>query len=557
MPDYPILLLPKENYWAWVEAARDYVLKFGANLTPDPATAGRYMSPQQVVVIAGLPNGYPVYGDIQAWFRQNYPTVRVNYIPSASPEAFRAALQECINANNPFLLVASAIRLRWPTDYYVVLQPFGVNPDLYRRWGLPGHEGVDIRAPQGANVYACADGTVEHVDAYNGDPVAQPYGNSVSLRHAEGYVTLYAHLQQVLVREGDAVHAGQVIGLADATGNTAGSQLHLSLKKDGATAAGLTSFPGDFLDPMPFLNLVEPAQLTAADYPWPPRMCLAGVHARAGEPVMRDADYGALQTAQLEAVKLLTWTLPEEIDRLRALKPSFFLLARLMTKIGAPNQFSDFFVSEVGDHMARFYERGVRYCEVHNEPNLTAEGWLSSWQDGRDFNRFFLEVYAKLKARFPEALLGYPGLSPDVIPAPGLRTNDLVFLAESDEAARTADWIGVHCYWQTETEMAAERGGFGFQEYRRRYPDKLLFVTEFSNVAPLVDKSTKGQQYARYYQMVRNIPGLGGVFSFILSATEGFQTEVWRDESGNLSAIPAQVAARTGLVIPPPPVPPA
>ena len=94
-------------------------------------------------------------------------------------------------------------------------------------------------------------------------------------------------------------------------------------------------------------------------------------------------------------------------------------------------------------------------------------------------------------------------------------------------------------------------------EYRRRYPDKLLFVTEFSNVAPLVDKSTKGQQYARYYQMVRNIPGLGGVFSFILSATEGFQTEVWRDESGNLSAIPAQVAARTGLVIPPPPVPPA
>src|SRR5512139_2664709 len=98
MPDIAVLLLPKENYWQWVEAARDYVLKFGANLRPDPATAGRYKFPQQVVVIAGLPNEYPEYGDIQAWFRQNYPTVRVNYIPSASPDTLHAALQECINA---------------------------------------------------------------------------------------------------------------------------------------------------------------------------------------------------------------------------------------------------------------------------------------------------------------------------------------------------------------------------------------------------------------------------------------------------------------------------
>jgi murein DD-endopeptidase MepM/ murein hydrolase activator NlpD len=557
MPDNAILLLPRENYWKWVEAARDYVLKFGANLTPDPATAGNYMFPKQVVTIAGLPNGYPVYGDIQVWFRQNYPNVSVDYIPALSPQAFHAALQRRIDANNASLIVGVDFRLRWPTDYYVIVQPFGVNPDLYRRWDLPGHEGIDIRAPQGANIYACADGTVERVDVYQGDPAIQPYGNSLRLRHADGYLTIYAHLQQTLVRVGDAVHAGQVIGLADATGNTAGSHLHLSLKKDGATAAGLTPFPKDFLDPLPYLNLAAPIQLTAADYPWPPRMCLSGVHCRAGEPVMHEADYAALQPARLEAVKLLTWTLTEELDRLRAFNPNYFVLARLMTKIGAPNQFSDFFVSEVVNDMARFYERGVRYFEVHNEPNLTMEGWKSSWQDGRDFNRFFLEVYAKLKARFPEARLGYPGLSPDGIPAPGIRMNDLIFLAESDEAARTADWIGVHCYWQSEAEMSAERGGFNFQEYRRRYPNQLLFVTEFSNVAPAVDKRTKGQQYSRYYQMVRNVPGLGGVFSFILSSTQGFETESWRDEAGNLSDIPAQVATRTGLVIPPPPVPPA
>ena len=39
MPDSQMMLLPKENYYEWVAAARDYVLKFGCNLTPDPQNA--------------------------------------------------------------------------------------------------------------------------------------------------------------------------------------------------------------------------------------------------------------------------------------------------------------------------------------------------------------------------------------------------------------------------------------------------------------------------------------------------------------------------------------
>jgi hypothetical protein len=387
---------------------------------------------------------------------------------------------------------------------------------------------------------------------YHGDPNAQPYGNSIQVQHRDGYLTLYAHLQETFVDAGDQVRAGQVIGTADATGNTSGGYLHLSLKQAGATAAGLTNFPGDLVDPLPHLDQSPPAPLTAADYSWPAQVCLAGVHGRAGEPTMRQADFTALQQARLEAVKLLTWTLPGQIDLVRAQNPGVFILARLMTKIGAPNQFSDFFVSEVQDHMAAFYARGVRYFEIHNEPNLTMEGWRSSWQDGREFNRFFMEVYAKLKGRFPEAQLGYPGLSPDGVPAPGVRANDLAFLAESDQAARTADWLGVHCYWQSEEEMSAPRGGLNYQEYRRRYPDKVLFITEFSNVVFNLDKRVKGQQYARYYQMLRNVPGLGAAFCYILSATQGFEGEVWCDEKGNLSEIPAQVCARSGVNVPPP-----
>jgi hypothetical protein len=72
-----------------------------------------------------------------------------------------------------------------------------------------------------------------------------------------------------------------------------------------------------------------------------------------------------------------------------------------------------------------------------------------------------------------------------------------------------------------------------------------------------VDKRTKGQQYAAYYQMVRNTPGLGAAISYILSATQGFESEAWRDENGNLSDIPAQVGGRSDLMVPPAPVPPA
>src|SRR3972149_8675246 len=77
-------------------------MKFGANLTPDPDSAGRYMTPQQVITITGLPNGSPAQGDIQAWFKKNYPSLRVDYLPAKSPDEFKAKLQARIAANSRY-----------------------------------------------------------------------------------------------------------------------------------------------------------------------------------------------------------------------------------------------------------------------------------------------------------------------------------------------------------------------------------------------------------------------------------------------------------------------
>jgi hypothetical protein len=96
----------------------------------------------------------------------------------------------------------------------------------------------------------------------------------------------------------------------------------------------------------------------------------------------------------------------------------------------------------------------------------------------------------------------------------------------------------------------------GYLEYRRRFPDKLLFITEFSNPAPGTDKRAKGQQYVRYYQHLRSLPGLGAAFSYVLSASSGFDSETWRLEDGSATEIPGLVGARSDTVSPPPPVPP-
>jgi hypothetical protein len=444
MPDYQILLLPATDYFNWIEAAKPYAVRFGVNITADPDSAARYMTPLQTITIAGAATGYPAHGDIQAWFRANYPRLRLDFLPCNSPNELGGLLATRLTANQRYLPVGPGFRLRWPTDFGSLDQGFGENPALYRRWGLPGHEGVDIFAPRGARIYACAAGRVSRVDVYNGDPSSMPYGNSVRLQHADGYETVYAHLQEALVVVGQSVTAGQVIGLSDSTGNSARDHLHLTLKKAGATAAGLTAYPRDIIDPTPFLEwpVAEGGQGVIA-YPWPPALCLVGVHGRADGP-MQEADFGPVNQARIEAVKLLTSARPEDVDRLRADNARVFIMVRLFAAFDGRVVRSDEFASWMEGDMAPFYQRGLRYFEVHNEPNLRPEGWTQSWDDGPQFGAWFSDVRNRLKQVYPEALFGFPGLSPgDGVP--GLRAPALDFLTGADAACREADWIGLHC----------------------------------------------------------------------------------------------------------------
>ncbi|MDA0939928.1 MAG: M23 family metallopeptidase [Bacteroidetes bacterium] len=90
------------------------------------------------------------------------------------------------------------------------------------------HYGMDFSAPEGTEIFATGDGVVVKVKRlYNG------YGRHVVIRHGFGYETLYAHMSKSLVRPGDRVKRGQVIGLVGSTGTSTSSHLHYEVHKDG------------------------------------------------------------------------------------------------------------------------------------------------------------------------------------------------------------------------------------------------------------------------------------------------------------------------------------
>ncbi|ACL62133.1 M23 family metallopeptidase [Methylobacterium nodulans] len=96
-------------------------------------------------------------------------------------------------------------------------------------YGSSGNEGINIALPEGTPVKAAEEGTV----AYAGSDV-KGYGKLVLVRHANGYVSAYAHNGEIDVRPGDKVKRGQVIAKSGASGNVTSPQLHFEIRK-GAT----------------------------------------------------------------------------------------------------------------------------------------------------------------------------------------------------------------------------------------------------------------------------------------------------------------------------------
>jgi murein DD-endopeptidase MepM/ murein hydrolase activator NlpD len=543
MSEHHIVLLPQKDYWKWVKATRKFVLAFGVNLTPDPVAAATHFYPDQIITLVIAPGAYENQGDIVRWFSLHYPKTTLDIIEVSSPQELEKVFDERAALGDRFGTIEipkGVFRLQWPTDFNVVEQPFGAHPEIYNHYGLPGHEGIDIRAPMGSNVYASAEGMVYRVhDVLDGNA----YGRHIRIRHDEGYRSVYAHLMLSMVTEGQRVKAGQRIGLADATGNSNGNHLHLTLKKDGASSSGLTHYPGDIIDPTPFLlNPDIRGDRSTYTYPWSPGKCLVGINAR-GKGAYMDADYKVVQIARLEAVKVGRDASVQSINRLKAVNPAIFLMARLHYKLPQERtKPSDWAASMIPD-MQKLYQLGIKYYEIHRSPNLYSEGWGESWSSGSEFARWWLDVRNLLRDRYGDAKFGFPGLSMGE-KINGHRYDAEAFLDEADEVIVNADWIGVNCHWWNEQEMDMEHKGLGYKLMRRRYPNKLIFITEFSNVNELESLKEKGRQYVAFYRNLRAEPGVGAAFSNVMSSQNAYGRQCWRHEDGEITDVAREVGQR-------------
>lgn len=99
------------------------------------------------------------------------------------------------------------------------------------------HTGVDLGAPAGTAIHAAAAGVVVVAGPLGG------YGNAVDIAHDGGVTTRYGHQSRVLVRPGQQVVAGQVIGLVGATGAATGPHLHFEVRTSGGAIDPLSWLP--------------------------------------------------------------------------------------------------------------------------------------------------------------------------------------------------------------------------------------------------------------------------------------------------------------------------
>src|SRR5579863_1409929 len=100
------------------------------------------------------------------------------------------------------------------------------------------NDGINLAVPEGTPIKAAEDGVV----AYSGNEL-KGYGNLVLIRHANGYVTAYAHASELLVKRGDTIKRGQIIAKSGQSGEVASPQLHFEIRKGSSP-----------VDPLQFLN---------------------------------------------------------------------------------------------------------------------------------------------------------------------------------------------------------------------------------------------------------------------------------------------------------------
>lgn len=150
-------------------------------------------------------------------------------VPIDNPALFDAKVKELDEALEMLDRMKSEARrlpIANPSPGHSVSSTFGVRKDPLL--GSPAlHSGMDFRAPMGSEARVTAPGTVVSA-GWNGG-----YGRMVEVEHADGFTTRYGHLSKILVKKGQQLSAGDIVGKVGSTGRSTGPHLHYEVRRNG------------------------------------------------------------------------------------------------------------------------------------------------------------------------------------------------------------------------------------------------------------------------------------------------------------------------------------
>jgi len=222
----------KQSYWTLAKAARiniDTIVGFNPDMEHLNAYVGRpVLLPNQRGALHQVQAGDTpesierdyglLTGTVRASNRVGWTGLlpgQVLFLPAAAPRQ-RTAPMQALFAKRDFF--RSPLAGSYSSHMGIRVDPFTGEKRF--------HNGVDIRAPFNALVAAAADGTVSLAGWNDG------FGKCVVIDHAQGFRTLYGHLNAILVHVGEKVKQHQLIGRVGMTGRTTGPHLHFTIWKN-------------------------------------------------------------------------------------------------------------------------------------------------------------------------------------------------------------------------------------------------------------------------------------------------------------------------------------
>lgn len=252
-----------------------------------------------------------------------------------------------------------------------------------------------------------------------------------------------------------------------------------------------------------------------------------GLHASA-DPVITWQERCTFLELRPSLVKVQSFHPPSDIAKLAASQPQARWIVRSFLEFGgraiSPDEFVEFTLSDTQRSLDVLRGRDV-VVELHNEPNLYAEGLGSAWQDGAGFQTWYLDVLAQYRAALPDTRFLFPAVSPGAT-VDGVRLDHVTFLEQNRAAIAASDGLGVHLYWSATAPMHDALATL--DDIIARFPGTPIWITESSYNKGGIDDEQRAREYVAFIEALKQRPAVQGVTFFVASAQDPtFAPETW------------------------------